>query len=139
MGGRSKGEIPSLNDSFNKFPHKSFFNNLFRERIFLKKYVILPTHSNVCFEGWVQCVPLTPILKKTQKMPDGKFLNWLLFNRLSNCMVYDDSITENKNARQKVVTSFLIFWHKGLKYTRFYYKIFHRRSCQNGTKKVSVK
>ena len=37
MGGRSKGEIPSLNDSFNKFPHKSFFNNLFRERIFLKK------------------------------------------------------------------------------------------------------
>ena len=43
------------------------------------------------------------------KMPDGKFLNWLLFNRLSNCMVYDDNIKENKNARQKVVTSFLMF------------------------------
>ena len=69
------------------------------------------------------------------KMPDGKFLNWLLFNRLSNCMIYDDSTKENQNARQKVVTSFLMFWHKGLKYTRFYYKIFHRWSCQNGTKK----
>ena len=69
------------------------------------------------------------------KMPDGKFLNWLLFNRLSNYMVYDDRIKENKNARQKVVTSFLMFWPKGLKYTRFYYKIFHRWSCQNGTKK----
>ena len=147
MGGRSKGEIPSLNDSFNKFPHKSFFNNLFRERIFLKKnmwyYPRIPTSAlKVGFNAFL----LHQYWKRHQtyslfswllllKMPDGKFLNWLLFNRVSNCMIYDDSTKENKNARQKVVTSFLMFWHKGLKYTRFYYKIFHRWSCQNRTKK----
>ena len=47
MGGRSKGEIPSLNDSFYKFPHKSLFNNLFRERIFLEKICDI-THAFKC-------------------------------------------------------------------------------------------
>ena len=32
------------------------------------EYAISPMHSNVCFEGWIPCVPLTPILRKTPNL-----------------------------------------------------------------------
>ena len=43
----------------------------------------------------------------------------------------------NKSTRKKVVTSFLMFWYEGLKYTPYYnYKIFRTWSCHQ--KKSSV-
>ena len=147
MGGRSKGEIPSLNDSFNKFPHKSFFNNLFRERIFLKKICDI-THAfkRLLWRLGSMRSSYTNIKKDTRlTVSSAGYCYWkcLMVNSWTGCCSTAYQIawyttTALKRIRmldKKVVTSFLMFWHKGLKYTRFYYKIFHRWSCQNGTKK----
>ena len=32
------------------------------------EYAISPTHSNVCFEAWIPCVPLKTILRKTPNL-----------------------------------------------------------------------